>query len=178
MFGAIVGEYFVRWADELGFYSVPHFPVAQTAAWLGWAIDTFYLRYAATFLAGLLLGWRVGLSAYRQIKDEAAASKDQIKQLGQRSLVLAARIDGHLRASPHRRAGKPEDFFGEISSVFTGLERLGVELPDIKPDIDHLSYLRVVSQFLKSMGPLIRDGHVNKAKLIATAANQKYRNRS
>src|SRR4051812_20429945 len=92
VFGAIVGEYFIRWADELGFYSDPHLRVTQAAAWLGWAIDTLYLRYVATFLAGLLLGWHTGVTVYRKSKDEAATSKDQIKQLGQRSLVLAARI--------------------------------------------------------------------------------------
>jgi hypothetical protein len=173
VFGAIVGEYFVRLADELGFYSAPHLRVSQAAAWLGWAIDTFYLRYFATFLAGLLLGWRIALMVHRQNQDDTAASKDHLENLGQRSLLLAARIDKHLRTPPALRRGNPDDFMAEISAVLTSYQKLGVASPSIRPDVELTKFIAANSQFLRALGPLIRDGHIEKARLFALEANRR-----
>jgi hypothetical protein len=172
-FAAIVGEYFVRWADELGFYSTPHLRVTQAAAWLGWAIDTFYLRYVATFLAGLLLGWRIAFMVHRQNQHDAAASKEHLESLGQRSLVLAARIDKHLKTPPFLQREKPEDFMAEISAILTSYEKLGIASPLMRPDVEPTKFITANSQFLRTLGPLIRDGHIEKARFFSAEANKR-----
>jgi len=173
-FAAIVGEFFVRWADELGLYSAPHLRVSQAAAWLGWAIDTFYLRYIAAFLAGLLLGWRIAFMIHRQDQGDATAPKEHLEKLGQRSLLLAARIDRYLRMPPAMQRGSPEDFMGEISAVLTSYEKLGIASPAIRADVALSKFVAVNSQFLRALGPLIRDGHIEKAKHFALEANKRF----
>ncbi|GEO12536.1 hypothetical protein [Microvirga aerophila] len=173
VFGAIIGEFFVRWADELGFYSAPHLRVTQAAAWLGWAIDTFYLRYVATFLAGLLFGWRIAFMARRQNQDDAAVPKEHLENLGQRSLLLAARIEKHLRTPPALQRGNPEDFMAEISAVLTSYEKLGIASPLIRPNVELTKFIAANSQCFRTLGPLIRDGHIEKARLFASEVNKR-----
>lgn len=169
----IVGEFFVRWADELGFYSTPHLRVTQAAAWLGWAIDTFYLRYVATFLAGLLLGWHFAFMAHQRDQGAATAPKEHLEKLGQRSLLLAARIDRYLRTPPTMQRGSPEDFMGEISAVLTSYEKLGIASPAVRADVALSKFIAVNSQFFRTLGPLIRDGHIDKAQHFAMETNKR-----
>jgi hypothetical protein len=171
-FAAIVGEYFVRWADELGFYSAPHLRMTQAAAWLGWAIDTFYLRYVATFLAGLLLGWRIAFMVHRQNQNDAAALKGQLADLGQQSIILAAQIDRHLKKPSFQQTGKPEDFMGELSAILTTYEKLGIASPLMRPEVAPAKFIAAIAQFLRTLGPVIREGHIEKARLLASEMNK------
>ena len=61
----------------------------------------------------------------------------------------------------------------EISAILTSYEKLGIASPLIRPDVELTKFIAANSQFLRALGPLIRDGHIEKARLFASEANKR-----
>jgi hypothetical protein len=159
----VVGEFFIKLAEQAGFYESLFLRWGRLAEWISWSVDAFYLRYVATSLLGIFVGQRLATISRRDNEADTA----ELNSIGQRALVLAAMITRQARRPGWR---EPEDFdhiTGEIAAVFARMTRAGILVPNLLPDLDSRDRALIAERFFRAVGPLARDGSLDEARVAA-----------
>lgn len=137
---ALASEWIVRGADMI-----------LTLFYQGGVVDWSAVKSAAG-LVGMVGG------GYFLLRPPNKAEIDQMR------FALVERIVALLKRFEEHDLAKESHLYGEVVSVYAGLGRLRIRIPDASKGGDRAVVYREAYAFLTNIMPLIRDGHLSVAR--------------
>lgn len=175
-FAPVVGEFFIKLAEERGLYERPSERVGAILSALSSLVASRFYQLILVGLAGVALGVWVDW-IYRRFERRRKPTKPLKREVTKEEMLEAHRelekLKARLEADDESSITVSYSGFHEVVAMMIRLGRMGIPIPFSAEHADMIQYEnfnKVMFRYFASISPFLRNGDLLAARAIARTA--------